>query len=532
MVTVPALGALNDDPYASSKNRRTPSATAVGDDSAAAVTITESSLSVPSSAGAAERDRRRRQQRRTKTKSEVAAINANGDEDEEEEDVMSDVESLFGSEDEDGIFAPDPNSPTSAMLSSSASSPTSPAGAGRDGANATRETLPFPRHTAASKAKAKKGTGHAVNPSHLSATTATAAAGVATEDTDLLGDDEAVYSRLTSGIDFLAHERASKLEERRLLRKQQQHQGEGDGGGAVVGVYDSDEDLYDDDECYDEARKTNKSGGGKKGGDGAPLSGYASCLCCPATFACYQPTLRWYENYNIVPHLVVAADFIQAVGSGMTVRFLTLFFVKDYDLRPIVITVTYIVITILSALIAQIMSRVAARMQRLPLIIAVRLTGTTALFLMAVLPEIDKGNGDNFLHSIYLLLFIFVVRQACMNSTMGISRAVVMDFVRPNDRAKWSSMESFASFTWAGSAAVGGIIADASGYGATFMVTAAMHYVACSLLIPAALAGRRLERIVLAMNAKDRAAKAAKAAVEKQLRQHEKAEADRLRKLK
>ena len=42
---------------------------------------------------------------------------------------------------------------------------------------------------------------------------------------------------------------------------------------------------------------------------------------------------------NVLPYFVCTADFIVTLGSGMTVRFLMLFLIKDYDCSPVVVIV-------------------------------------------------------------------------------------------------------------------------------------------------------------------------------------------------
>ena len=79
-----------------------------------------------------------------------------------------------------------------------------------------------------------------------------------------------------------------------------------------------------------------------------------------------------------------------------------------------------------------------------------------------------------------------------------------MDYSNKESRAKWSAMESFSNFSWAGSAVIGGVIADAYGYHGTFLVTTCLHYLATLAIIPAAIAGRKLEAVVVRMNREER----------------------------
>eukprot|EP00658_Telonema_sp_P-2_P064787 TRINITY_DN5408_c0_g1_i2.p1 TRINITY_DN5408_c0_g1~~TRINITY_DN5408_c0_g1_i2.p1 ORF type:complete len:193 (-),score=49.37 TRINITY_DN5408_c0_g1_i2:129-707(-) len=106
--------------------------------------------------------------------------------------------------------------------------------------------------------------------------------------------------------------------------------------------------------------------------------------------------------------------------------------------------------------------------------------------------------------TLYVMLGVFICRQCLMNCSFGISRSVVMDYSNKESRAKWSAMESFSNFSWAGSAVIGGIIADAYGYHGTFLVTTCLHYVATLAIIPAAIAGRKLEAVVVRMNKEER----------------------------
>ena len=62
-----------------------------------------------------------------------------------------------------------------------------------------------------------------------------------------------------------------------------------------------------------------------------------------------------------------------------------------------------------------------------------------------------------------------------------------MDYVPKNTRARWKSLESVSSFGWAGSAGLGGYLADRHGYVFTFFITAAIQV--ASIVIEATLLG-------------------------------------------
>lgn len=63
----------------------------------------------------------------------------------------------------------------------------------------------------------------------------------------------------------------------------------------------------------------------------------------------------------------------------------------------------------------------------------------------------------------------------------------MMDVVPKRDRGKWSALENVTSFTWTGSAALGGWLIDAYGYGFSFKITALIYVAGTAtlgLLVP------------------------------------------------
>jgi MFS family permease len=77
---------------------------------------------------------------------------------------------------------------------------------------------------------------------------------------------------------------------------------------------------------------------------------------------------------------------------------------------------------------------------------------------------------------------VYLVRTAAMNASYPIQRAILMDLVPKKQRGRWNSLENLTSFTWTGSAALGGVLVDRFGYRFTFLITAALYSAACFLL--------------------------------------------------
>ncbi|KEG12639.1 hypothetical protein DQ04_01561060 [Trypanosoma grayi] len=205
----------------------------------------------------------------------------------------------------------------------------------------------------------------------------------------------------------------------------------------------------------------------------------------------FGTVFSWFFSLGAVPYLVCFTDFWMAVGSGMTVQYLTLFLVNDLGIEPVWLMGTYIAISCGAALCATVVRYIGEHyVGRLPAVVGVRTVGTTFLLLLAL------AKGD--MARLGVVVVLFFLRNAMMNSTMGITRSVIMDCVRKESRAKWSAFESFSSFTWAGSAVVGGYIAEAKGYQFAFLVTAIFHYVGILALVPAAVASHSVEQQIRA----------------------------------
>ncbi|KPI87469.1 hypothetical protein ABL78_3458 [Leptomonas seymouri] len=201
---------------------------------------------------------------------------------------------------------------------------------------------------------------------------------------------------------------------------------------------------------------------------------------------------RVIVTWEAVPYLVCLVNFLVSFGSGMTMRYISLFFVEDYKTSPVTLLSASLLISPLTALTSFIVQRSGDfYVGRLPSTIIVRLIGTTLLLLM----------GTTTL-PLNVMLPIYMFRNALMNSTAGVTRSVIMDCVRKENRAKWSAFESFSSFTWSGSAVFGGYIAAAHGYKGTFVITAVFHYCSLAVLVPGAIGALPVERELMRTNSR------------------------------
>lgn len=56
---------------------------------------------------------------------------------------------------------------------------------------------------------------------------------------------------------------------------------------------------------------------------------------------------------------------------------------------------------------------------------------------------------------------LFILRTGIMNSTVGLEKSILMDIVPKSLRAKVNSVEGFITFSWTGSAVLGGLLVAA-----------------------------------------------------------------------
>lgn len=189
---------------------------------------------------------------------------------------------------------------------------------------------------------------------------------------------------------------------------------------------------------------------------------------------------RPFTSHDI-PYWQATADVIVSIGSGMTLRFLPLFFINEFHIPPITLAAISLGVTLLTTITAAAVKVLASKFfrNRVVAVMFCRLLAALGMYYLAY----TNGSWG----AVTPMVIVFALRMALQNSTYGISRSVIMDHVASKNRARWSAVESFSGFTWAGSAVVGGIIADQHGYRATFAITASIHVFAVAVLVTPAL---------------------------------------------
>jgi MFS family permease len=177
---------------------------------------------------------------------------------------------------------------------------------------------------------------------------------------------------------------------------------------------------------------------------------------------------------------VATSDTIQAVASGMTIRYFPIFFMKSLNLHPTQVQILYIVAPLGQIIAAHFVQKATKKYGLLEPAVICRLTGI--LFMFAMMYSYQHMDNMPFgitpSTSVRLTCVLYVLRTIFMNCTSGLTKGVLMDSVPKEERGKWSALESFNTATWSGSSFVGGILVGIYGISVNFYVTSIMQFVA------------------------------------------------------
>ncbi|KPI87073.1 hypothetical protein ABL78_3835 [Leptomonas seymouri] len=183
---------------------------------------------------------------------------------------------------------------------------------------------------------------------------------------------------------------------------------------------------------------------------------------------------------RIYPLVVVLCDMVLVIGSGMTTQYFSLFMMKVYHVSPAAIAALNLCIAIVIAFMAIMSGMIGKRYGRVRAMIPPKMIGALLLLYMACCQRTKYGPRS-------WMCVVYVFRNAFMNCSAGLSRALIMDLVPKERHSRWNALESVQSAGWSGTAILGGIMADRLGYGAAFIFTFFFHFFSTSALMPFAL---------------------------------------------
>jgi MFS family permease len=182
-----------------------------------------------------------------------------------------------------------------------------------------------------------------------------------------------------------------------------------------------------------------------------------------------------------IPYIVFLQGLIFAIGSGMTVKFFPLFFKDEVGMTPSQVQVVYCVVPVVMVITSTLGSKLAASgFGRVQTTLLFSCLGVSLLYCMVFFKSYLDAHP-------FALVPIYVLRTSLMNASYPLTESILMDYVPKEERGRWKSLDSVASFGWCGSAALGGMIADKYDYTRTFLITAILQTIGTAvwaLLLP------------------------------------------------
>ncbi|KAF0718903.1 Aste57867_1403 [Aphanomyces stellatus] len=199
--------------------------------------------------------------------------------------------------------------------------------------------------------------------------------------------------------------------------------------------------------------------------DDTPASG--NVISQDNTFLCFGP--------RHVPFLLFFSDFVICNGAGMTVSFFPVFFQNDYGLTPSQVNILYVALPVLVVVLTFLTQRASLTFGTIETVVFTRLLATLCLGAMAYATPLP------------LEVALFLLRTSFMWCSDPLRTSILMDYVPQHLRGRWNSLEGLTSFTYSGSAVVGGFLIEKHGYRYCFFITAVIYCVGMAiecLLVP------------------------------------------------
>ena len=212
-----------------------------------------------------------------------------------------------------------------------------------------------------------------------------------------------------------------------------------------------------------------------------------------------------HSHVWLVPYILFSSSVLLGLASGMTIKFFPLFFKNECGMSPVAVQVIYAVLPLVLAAFSRLGTALAMRIGRVQTMVALKLVGIGLLVTMALLVDWVKGGetgggaaaqeqtlveqelagpggdgGARWLR-VGVIVVVFLIRTGVMNCTYPLNTSIMMDYCPKDQRARWTSLQSVVRFGWCGSAAAGGVLADAYGYSFTFLITAGVQAAATAL---------------------------------------------------
>mmetsp|Transcript_10328 Transcript_10328/g.20310 ORF Transcript_10328/g.20310 Transcript_10328/m.20310 type:complete len:506 (-) Transcript_10328:120-1637(-) len=224
-----------------------------------------------------------------------------------------------------------------------------------------------------------------------------------------------------------------------------------------------------------------------------PLNGGAGDA---TTTSAARQSLRGAKYW--IPRITLACDICFGLASGMTIKFFPLFFKEETGMSPGQVNFIYVVsplAIVVCSIIATRLTKVLGRV-RVPIIFSI-----SGIILLVAMYQMGQTNDKAMWKEPKIIVPIFILRTALMNCCAPIRKSILIDFVDKSQRAWWNSMDSVTQFSWSGSAVLGGYLCDKYGYGASFLATAIVQFMAISVFAFLLMFRSRIDSVSVAPSA-------------------------------
>jgi MFS family permease len=182
-----------------------------------------------------------------------------------------------------------------------------------------------------------------------------------------------------------------------------------------------------------------------------------------------------------IPYVLFLSSLIVSLGSGASVKYFPLFF-KELGLGSAAVQSIFLAVPVFISAFSFLATQLSKKIGRVETTVLSDVIGTSLLYAMNCLSRDVQRNSDEQdtlwfknPHRVILITAVYLFRTGIINSCYPLLESILMDNVPSNQRARWKSLESIASFGWTGSALIGGILSDEHSYQFTFTITAAMQ---------------------------------------------------------
>jgi MFS family permease len=215
--------------------------------------------------------------------------------------------------------------------------------------------------------------------------------------------------------------------------------------------------------------------------DGAGINGVGvKKLPDDMTNRCILIPLPWCKSQgklhaNFVPLVIAFTDITTAFAAGMSVRYFPIFFMKSLLLGPIHVQILYIIAPFGQIIFAHLAQKSGDRYGRAQTTVYLKLLGVALFFVMIFSYRFNASKNMAVRHRVAICV-LYTFRTILMNCTQGLTKSILMEAVPKQQRAKWSTLDSLSTASWAASAYVGGVLVARCSIFVNFYVTAALQF--------------------------------------------------------